>query len=937
MAQRSNCPPDMELERLLFGQAPQADVEALESHFAECERCLRTARDLQPRDTLLASLLHKPGVAGDFDAAVEPDLLERLCRLRWAGATERLGEATGGWLPAPAAPEAIGCVGPYRLLDLLGSGGMGAVYKARDARLKRVVALKMILAGPRADRERLVRFRREAELVSRLRHANIVQIFDIGEHEGRPYYTMELIEGGSLAGRLARGPLASRAAAELIELLARAVNHAHENGVLHRDLKPANVLLQPLGGGGPKWPSDPGPSILDCRPLITDFGLAKPLLDEQKLSADQYDTESGAILGTPGYMAPEQATGGRQGVGPAADVYALGAILYEALTGRPPFRAATALETLDQVRSQEPVPVLRLQPSVPRDIETICLKCLAKDPRRRYASAVDLAADVRRFLTGEPIQARPVSARERLLKWTRRKPALAALIAVCAIMLAGAASGVLVYNARLRAAAGEARRQQRRADEHYRSARETLNHMLRRLESRRLGELPQLKDLERELMQDALEFYLKALEDQQNPDPKVRFDTAVACRRAADIQQRLGQADAAKSNYRRVLELIEGLPAEDRNSRESRFLAGGCYNNLGLLANNTAQWDEAERYHQRALGVYQKFVGSRPDPDRDAGIAESEHNLAVIYQLDNRPDDAVRRYEHCIKIRTALVRHRPRDERYQAALADDHINLGLLHQNHHRLEKVTGHYEQAEKLLQPLAAAHPPGGEFALSLSALYLNWAYFLVGTGHAEEGLAKNTKAVELAERVFRLEPRHYIAGRRVFTSHGGRAQTYEALGRFADAIPDWDRVVELDESPDRWRHRVLRALAMARAGQHQRAAAEDLSDLTNVPGEGYYNLACAFALSVKPAELDAGLPADERERLTVRYRSQAIALLKKLAAQGYFKNAANASSLAGDEDLSSLRGQAEFQRLLDDVAAGKQDRSRGSGRTDLDPACR
>jgi tetratricopeptide (TPR) repeat protein/tRNA A-37 threonylcarbamoyl transferase component Bud32 len=305
----------------------------------------------------------------------------------------------------------------YEVLEVLGRGGMGIVFKARQQSLNRLVALKMTLAGVEATAAERARFRTEAEAVARLRHPNIVQVYEITEQGERPYFSLELVEGGSLAKKLAGTPQPPRAAAELIETLARAMHHAHEQGILHRDLKPSNVLL-----------------TADGVPKITDFGLAK-LLDVQT-----GHTPTEAVLGTPSYMAPEQAAGHVRDVGPAADVYSLGAILYEMLTGLPPFKGATLLDTLEQVRSQEPVPPSRLQPRVPRDLETVCLKCLQKEPRQRYASARDLADELRRFLAGESVLARPAGAGRRLLKWVRRRPAVASLVAVsstAALLLAG--------------------------------------------------------------------------------------------------------------------------------------------------------------------------------------------------------------------------------------------------------------------------------------------------------------------------------------------------------------------------------------------------------------------------------------------------------------------------------------------------------------------
>ncbi len=287
--------------------------------------------------------------------------------------------------PAPGRGGPAGRAGPhgYELFEELGRGGMGIVYRARQVGLDRTVAIKMIRAGAYATPAERARFRAEAEAVARLQHPNIVQVYEVGEHDGQPFFSLEHVDGGSLARELDGAPLPARRAAELVEVLARAVQAAHGRGVVHRDLKPANVLL-----------------ARDGVPKVADFGLAK------RLDGDGGMTQTGALLGTPSYMAPEQAGGTARSAGTAADVYGLGAILYECLTGRPPFKGPTVLDTLDQVRTQDPAPPRLLQPGVPRDLETICLKCLQKAAAHRYPSAGELAADLRRFLDGEPVRAR---------------------------------------------------------------------------------------------------------------------------------------------------------------------------------------------------------------------------------------------------------------------------------------------------------------------------------------------------------------------------------------------------------------------------------------------------------------------------------------------------------------------------------------------------
>jgi WD40 repeat protein len=381
-----------------------------------------------------------PGLDPTWVAAAvapPPTLLEPRAVDSCHVAAPATGDATpraGAAAESAEAGSAVGrvAVPGYEVLGELGRGGMGVVYRARQLKLNRLVALKMILAGAHAGAEELARFITEAEAVARLQHPNIVQIYEVGEHERLPYFSLEFCAGGSLAARLNGTPLPPGEAAQLVEALAHAMHAAHQAGVIHRDLKPANILLAFSGrsaSGAGDAPHAVRP-LSEAVPRITDFGLAKRL----DVAAPGW-TRSSAILGTPSYMAPEQAAGRTKEMGPATDVYALGAILYECLTGRPPFKAATPLDTMFQVIGDEPVPPALLQPGVPRDLETLCLKCLEKEPARRYPTAQDLAEDLRRFGAGEPVRARPVSGLERGLRWARRHPAATGLVAASAVAL----------------------------------------------------------------------------------------------------------------------------------------------------------------------------------------------------------------------------------------------------------------------------------------------------------------------------------------------------------------------------------------------------------------------------------------------------------------------------------------------------------------------
>jgi len=539
---------------------------------------------------------------------------------------------------ASAAP--LTAIPGYEITGELGRGGMGVVYKARQESLGRSVALKMLLAGQDAREDQLTRFRAEAEAVARLQHPNIVQVYEIGQFQGRPYFSLEFVSGGNLAQRINGAPQDPRAAAELMGVLARAVEFAHQQGIVHRDLKPANVLL-----------------TSDGSPKIGDFGLAKQLTGGSDL------TRTGEILGTPSYMAPEQAQGAREATAPA-DIYALGAILYELLTGRPPFRGQDPVGTMLLVCTAEPVTPRQLIPAVPRDLETIALKCLEKLPRRRYATAGDLADDLQRYLDGQPIRARAAGWLEITAKWMRRRPATAALL--IGSLLAGLAftSYSVWKNNQLAAALARTQQQRERAERNFRR--------VIGASERRFAQADRAQA-------DELEFYDEILA-RPGDDPGDRYEKGLAARRAGDIHRNQQAFDKAAQSYDTAAQYLEGLVAEFPAQAEYRRDLAAVLGGRGNLAETQGQFAQAETAHRQALVAFEALLKQSPtEVDYARQLSVEWNNLAAALSHQGKFPEAFVAHEEGLAIRRRMVEHHPTTSHFRNDLAISLTNLAALY------------------------------------------------------------------------------------------------------------------------------------------------------------------------------------------------------------------------------------------------------------------
>jgi tetratricopeptide (TPR) repeat protein/tRNA A-37 threonylcarbamoyl transferase component Bud32 len=784
----------------------------------------------------------------------------------------------GSALP-PESPTVPG----YEILEVLGRGGMGVVYKARHISLNRIVALKMILAGSHAEESQRARFRTEAEAVASLRHPNIVQIHEVGEHEGNPYFSLEFIAGGILADRLDGAPLSAAQAAGLVETLAHGMAHAHELGIIHRDLKPANVLLslsrEPPASAGPALAG--GERLNEAVPKITDFGLAK------RLDSDAGQTQSGAILGTPSYMAPEQAEGKSATIGPAADLYALGAILYELLTGRPPFKATTPLDTLLQVVSDEPVPPRRLQSKVPRDLETICLKCLHKALRQRYANARALVEDLRRFRAGEPIQARPVSMLERSLKWARRRPAAAALLAVTAVAALGLLAVWVWFTAQLRAEndralknEAEAIAQKEEADRQRDQARENLR-LARAAVDEYCSEVGQseelqalgLEKLRQRLLTTPVRFY-KEFVRQLSSDPAVLLEQGKAMARLADLAAETGspeeavvlheqaaviferlarldpsraeyrkalfssvhnvgnsyrdlaQPDKAEATYLRAFRLSQELTQDGPNDPAAAVMLAACQGSLGRLYSETQRLAEAEAAYEKTLELCReitKTIGTSPANQTLEGTAWND--LGQLYAKTNRADKAEAAYRESLRIRDEVLRADPRIVDSDSELADVCINLAVLYQDTRRSTQAEPYLNKALGIYAKLVEQHPHVALFRQHLAVAYVNLGSLLTSLDKRDQAEVAYRTALDLVARLTREQPQVAYNWNLLSQVYHNLAVTYADTGQEGEAEASYQKVVEI-------RAELVRHYPAVTA--HQESLAEGYYDLAKFQGD-------------------------------------------------------------------------------------------------------
>jgi serine/threonine protein kinase/Tfp pilus assembly protein PilF len=489
----------------------------------------------------------------------------------------------------PSSPVLPRSFGDYELIEEIGRGGMGVVYKARQKSPNRLVALKMLRSADLASKSDVQRFRMEAEAAASLDHPNIVPIYEVGEQDGRLYFSMKLIEHGSLSRQLERFTADLRAAAKLVAVIAQAVHHAHQHGVLHRDLKPANILLDG-----------------EARPYVADFGLAKQTHREGSL------TDTGAILGSPGYMAPEQIAGQKGSITTASDVYGLGGVLYALLAGRAPFEGTSILEIVDCVRGREPAPPANINHRVDRDLETICLKCLEKEPARRYASAEAVTEDLQRWLDGKPIQARPVRTFARLWRWCRRNPLSAGSISAASIALLSLVVGLTISSFLVWQQQAETRRALAVGTSHTIAALEVVNDMVSRMQDERLCSTPQ-GQMTRDLFNaKALKLFATVASTAEDFEETRRI--AGDCYlHMAGLYHESGRSDLAQESLLKAIDYHERSAAAFPKNVTFQTCVGQAHNLLGQQLWELGRYKEASAQFTIALAAYHRALELAPE------------------------------------------------------------------------------------------------------------------------------------------------------------------------------------------------------------------------------------------------------------------------------------------------------------------------------------
>ena len=837
-----------------------------------------------------------------------------------AGETPR-GDASVAFAPSitdsilptidPKTGRPMPHVSGYEILGELGRGGMGVVYKARQKKLNRLVALKMVLSGGHASPDALARFLVEAQAVAALQHPNIVQIYEVGEHDSLPHFSLEFVDGAPLDRALAGKPQKPVDAARLVETLSRAMHFAHNHSILHRDLKPANVLL-----------------TSDGVPKITDFGLAK------KLEGDSGQTKDGSIMGTPSYMAPEQARGELKNLGPSADIYSLGAMLYEMLVGRPPFLGTTPFETILQVIKEEPVPPSRLIGKLPPDVETICLKCLQKEPAKRYATAELLAEDCRRFIAGEPILSRPISSVERAWRWCRRNPRVAGLLATVAgllvvVTVTSTVSALTIAQERnlkeiqrkdavdARVAAETARQQ---ADENAKIATKqaglslnTMQVLIDKVQTQ-LDEAPRTQQIKRDLLETAMEG-LKKVAKEAEGSTSIETTMLGAHMQMAKMFKQLGDTEDAMNEYEKSLTIARRRAEENPDNDASQSNLVVVLNQVGDMRQELKRdVDAALLCYREALQICETLsakppstAGARSPSKLLDKLAEANKNVALTLLKQGKPGESLPLLEKVVSLRNELVAMEPDTQAFRRTLAQAHNILGEVSFLTGDKAAALTHYDECITQREKLLANDPEDIDGTFELAESCGNYGDVLIRLGDNDGAKTFFDRALTGFHGLMAFDDQKIIfkvmaglSAYRMGVLARRVGDTADANRHFAESLALREAIAALDPSNDARRMELM--LALARCGEHVRAV--ELAESVRA-GSKDPELLCEVARCY--AQCSAGL-RDTDASQSVAYADAAIAALSEAIDDGYTDRVA----FNTDPDLDPIRDLPGYRAL-------------------------
>jgi serine/threonine-protein kinase len=969
----SPCPLRAQLRQLVTEELQSPEAQALEAHVETCAACQRVLEELigdlaLPEDHASASSGHPT-----LDEELVADLVRRLSQAPAAAGVETLGDVAD---PTSRVPAPLGNRRRYAPGRLHARGGLGEVWVVRDADLGREVALKE-LRPEQADNPAVVaRFLEEARITGQLEHPGIVPVYELaaGAEGQRPFYTMRFIRGRTLNDAVGAyhekresgqaGPLDLRELLGAFLSVCNAVAYVHARGVIHRDIKGQNIVLGDFG-----------------EVIVLDWGLAKILGSNEgetvpasvRVEAEGRDqTVQGQILGTPAYMAPEQAQGRLDLIDQRSDVYSLGAVLYEILTGQPPFTGPNTHEVLEQVIQEPPVPPRQRLASIPPALEAICLKALAKRPAQRYSSARELAQEIERWLADEPVAAYPEPWKVRARRWLGRHRTLTTA-AVAAVLVAAVSLAIATFFLK---AANEREHQSRtRAEANFKLAHDAVDRYFTKVSQSDKLKARGLETLRRDLLEQAKDFYECFLQEQAD-EPGLRDERAGAYWRLGKISELIGATDDAARYYQEALAAAEQLArdhpddsAYQRNwattlqdaailhyrtgkieqareemakalslreqlvqnhpdSAEYREGLGRTLGDAAIFHMNTGQWPEARAAYERALLLYEQLAKEHPENPTYSELSSSIfYSLGQLHRVSGRPAEAVAALEESRKLRRQLVDDFPEVPRYQDRLARSLIELGGLYMRAGDPPRAKKAYEESASLFEGLVRDHPDVPEYrdgqGRSLGAL----GAFHLRLGQKPQAQANFEKTLLIFEELVRTHPDlHEYQNNRVQALRS-LAEVFRATGQLPQAeasltkaLPLALRLVKQYPKIQEYQTQLVairldRAGTMASLGEHSRSTAEteELLKEANLTGLNVYDATCVYALAVAAVAKDAKLTEAERHKLAESYAARALLLLGQAVDKGY----RDFDNIQKDTDLDALRPRADFQKLVRELS--------------------